>query len=80
MKTARRTTSPRRARRPTTGIRPRGQPTRIFSHRPTATEWVSVVVPIPTDFAVTGSKVGVQIHATGSGTIKLYVDSLFFDR
>jgi hypothetical protein len=42
-------------------------------------EWASVVVPIPSDFAVSGSKIGVQIHTTGSGTIKLYVDSIFFD-
>jgi hypothetical protein len=43
------------------------------------TEWNSVVVQIPYDFAITGSKIGVQIHMTGAGTAKLYVDSLFFD-
>jgi hypothetical protein len=42
-------------------------------------EWSSVVVPIPTDFAASGSKIGVQIHMMGPGTTKLYVDSLFFD-
>jgi hypothetical protein len=42
-------------------------------------EWNSVVVPIPADFAVTGSKVGVQLNLTGAGTTKLYVDGLFFD-
>jgi len=33
---------------------------------------------VPADFAVSGSKVGVQIHMTGPGTTKLYVDSIFF--
>jgi hypothetical protein len=42
-------------------------------------EWTSVVVPIPSDFASIGSKIGVQIHMTGTGTTKVYVDSLFFD-
>ena len=42
-------------------------------------EWNSVVVPIPADFAVTGSRVGVQLNLTGAGTTKLYVDSLFVD-
>lgn len=38
--------------------------------------------PLPprfADFAVSGSKIGVQIHMTGPGTTKLYVDSIFFD-
>ena len=43
------------------------------------TEWVSVVLPIPSDYSASGGSIGVQIYATGSGTIKLYVDSLFFD-
>jgi hypothetical protein len=42
-------------------------------------EWSSVVVKVPSDFAVSGSRIGVQIHMTGFGTTKLYVDSLFFD-
>jgi hypothetical protein len=42
-------------------------------------EWNSVVVRVPTDFAMAYSLVGLQIDSTGPGTIKLYVDSLFFD-
>jgi hypothetical protein len=42
-------------------------------------EWSSVVVKIPSDFAVSGSRIGVQIHMKASGTTKLYLDSLFFD-
>jgi hypothetical protein len=43
------------------------------------TEWNSIVVPIPANFSITGSKIGVQLRMTGSGTTTLYVDSLFFD-
>jgi hypothetical protein len=42
-------------------------------------EWNSIVVPIPSDFSREGSRIGVKVTTTGSGTIKIYVDSIFFD-
>ena len=44
-----------------------------------ANQWSSLVLPIPSDFAVDYSKIGIQLHMTGSGTTKLFVDALFFN-
>ena len=41
-------------------------------------EWVSIVVPVPSDFSVSGSTVGVQIFTNAAGTIKLYLDAISF--
>jgi hypothetical protein len=41
-------------------------------------EWTSIVVPVPADFSIANSKIGVQLYPTGSGTIKLYVDAISF--
>jgi hypothetical protein len=43
-----------------------------------AGDWNSIVVPIPADFAVTGSKIGLVISAATAATIKVYVDAIFF--
>jgi hypothetical protein len=40
-------------------------------------EWSSMVVTVPTDFAASGSRIGVALHATAPGTIKLYLDAVF---
>ena len=42
-------------------------------------EWNSIVVQIPADFAVSGSRVGLDVNTTGAGTIYLYVDAIAFD-
>ena len=42
-------------------------------------EWNSIVVPVPSDFSVSGSKVGLVINTTGAGTLYVYVDAVSFD-
>jgi hypothetical protein len=42
-------------------------------------EWNSIVVPVPSDFALTGARMGVSIHASAATTIKLYIDAVFFE-
>jgi len=40
-------------------------------------EWNSIVVPIPSDFSASGSRIGLALGATTAGTIDLYVDAIF---
>ncbi len=42
-------------------------------------EWNSIVVPVPSDFALSGSKIGLVINTTGAGTLYVYVDAVSFD-
>jgi hypothetical protein len=41
-------------------------------------EWNSIVVSVPADFALSGSRVGLDINTTGAGTIYVYVDAIEF--
>ena len=40
-------------------------------------EWNSIVVPVPSDFSASGSRVGVDIQISGAGTMKVYADAVF---
>ena len=42
-------------------------------------EWNSIVVNVPSDFSEAYSKIGVKLTTTGAGTIKMYMDAMFFD-
>ena len=42
-------------------------------------EWNSIVVAVPTNFALSGSTIGLVINTTGPGTIYVYVDAISFD-
>ena len=42
-------------------------------------EWNSIVVPVPANFALSGSKMGLVVNATGAGTIYVYVDAISFN-
>jgi hypothetical protein len=42
-----------------------------------AGEWNSIVVPVPSDFSASGSRVGIDLQISGPGTIKLYSDAVF---
>ena len=37
-----------------------------------------MVVPVPSDFSITNSRIGVEIYSTGAGTIKMYIDAVAF--
>ena len=41
-------------------------------------QWTSIVVPVPSDFALAYSKVGLQIFVSGGGTINVYMDAVSF--
>lgn len=36
-------------------------------------------MPVPYDFALSGSKIGLVINTTGAGTLYVYVDAISFD-
>lgn len=42
-------------------------------------EWSSIVVKVPSDFSEAYSQIGLAIYTTGGGTIKMYIDAMFFD-
>lgn len=42
-------------------------------------EWNSIVVPVPSDFALSGSTIGLVVNTTGAGTLYIYVDAISFD-
>jgi hypothetical protein len=42
-------------------------------------EWNSFVVKVPSDFAASGSRIGISIDPNGSNAIKMYVDAISFD-
>jgi hypothetical protein len=42
-------------------------------------DWDSIVVPVPADFAIKGSKIGIEVTTTGKGTITIYVDAISFN-
>jgi hypothetical protein len=42
-------------------------------------DWDSIVVPVPADFALNGSKIGIEVNTVGKGTITIYVDAISFN-
>ena len=42
-------------------------------------DWDSIVVPVPADFALKGSKIGIEVATAGKGTITIYVDAISFN-
>jgi hypothetical protein len=42
-------------------------------------EWNSIVVPVPSDFALSGSTIGLVFNVSGAGTLYVYVDAISFD-
>jgi hypothetical protein len=47
--------------------------------RLTLGEWNSIVVPVPSDFALSGSTIGLVFNVSGAGTLYVYVDAISFD-
>jgi hypothetical protein len=41
-------------------------------------EWDSIVVPVPADFALKGSKIGIELTTLRKGTVTIYVDAISF--
>ncbi len=42
-------------------------------------DWDSIVVPVPADFALKGSKIGIELTTIGKGTVTIYVDAISFN-